>query len=99
MGAFSCHEMQSGSGRGSDSVALQIFEVNVFQSVHVRGFENHGTGHSSFERLFPACDADAPTIPRLESGKTIDGKGGTQVVANFPLVGQELSGHMTADGV
>jgi hypothetical protein len=80
-------------------MALQIIQIDVFQGVHVCGFENNWAGHSCFERLFPARDTNAPQIARLEPRETVKREGSTQIVSDLSLVSQKLRCHLAADGM
>jgi len=80
-------------------MGLEIFQIDEFQSRDVGRFKNHLGCHSSFERLFPTQNAQAPLVAWFETWETVMGDWGAQVVPSAARELEELGGHLSADQV
>src|SRR5260221_4584528 len=80
-------------------VALQVFQRNEFERGDVAGREDDRRGPAGVKRLFPARDAKAPAVARLEARELVLGDWRGQIVADDPAEGEELGGRLDANGV
>ena len=78
---------------------LEFLEGDELKGGDVGGFEDDGAGFAGFEGLFPAGDADAPAVARVQAGEGPLGAGGDEIVSDFDLVLEELLGQDGADEV
>lgn len=65
----------------------------------VGGFEEEGRGEAGVEGFFPSGGAEAPAVAGFESGETVFGGGGGEVVAAGLAEGEEFFGDLGAYGV
>ena len=78
---------------------LQLFERNKLERGRVTRFQVNRPGPTALERSFPARDADAPSIARLQAGKTPFRVGRDKIVPIENGKVQKLPRHLYAYGV
>ena len=78
---------------------LQFFKRNKLERGRVTRFQINWSGPAALERSFPARDANAPSVARLQSGEAPFRMGRDQIVPIENGKVQKLPCHLYAYGV
>ncbi len=78
---------------------FQCREWDNLQGTLVGRCQHHRRGDPVVGSPQPVASRDTPSVPGLKSGKHVEGSRCYQIVADAPLVLEELSGDDRADGM